>query len=601
MGYNRLMIKINRAVTWGIVVMTGLAGLAGGCVYFVERAKAATSTLSMAATIEPSMTVTVSDATKTLNIEPSSSGTFGSTSVTVGAYSNGSVGYTLTMTPGSTTLNGSDTNTIPTLAGNSTCTGGSDCTSSNFTVGRWGIAVGNAVYKPATTSATNLVTVANTDAGVASNSYTINLGANLDLTTPVDTYSTTITFAATATIRTYDVTFNYDSNITALAVRDDAGEIVDPTTTGTNTATYQLFYANSYTFEPTYAENYIEDSITLASGSGILNTDILAYTVGAGDGTVALTSKIGRTYMQNVDKATLASLMPNVGDEYIVYDNRDDKPYTVAHMADGNYWMTQNLDLCIGCTGVAALTSENTNLTVSGSGAYSSGYATSGGVITWTPASTAITSNYTISGTTVSPAFTTSSYTTPYSAEGGDTYVYTSGSTGDDTVFTSLSDCMTTGGHTEAECLHYHVGNYYTWSAAIASNDSSSISTQYTNADNSICPKGWSLPKGRASSDTAATREFGQLFYSAGVTSSLTATSYATDGFNKLRTNPLFFVRGGYVYGSSLYDRASDGYYWSSTVYGSGYAYVAYFYSSYIYSANDNSRYVGFPVRCLVR
>ena len=123
-----------------------------------------------------------------------------------------------------------------------------------------------------------------------------------------------------------------------------------------------------------------------------------------------------RIYMQNVPSATLATLMPNVGDEAVLYDNRDDKPYTVAHMADGKYWMTQNLDLCIGCAGVDELTSENTNL-VTTNGA---GYSRVDGVITWTPPSTAITSNYTVTDENkVSPAWASGSDNhTPYSAEG---------------------------------------------------------------------------------------------------------------------------------------------------------------------------------------
>lgn len=326
-------------------------------------------------------------------------------------------------------------------------------------------------------------------------------------------------------------------------------------------------------------------------------------------GDATLTAEgLDRIYMQNVPPATLATLMPNVGDEAVLYDNRDDKPYTVAHMADGKYWMTQNLDLCIGCAGVTALTSENTHLTTSGSGWYSSGYTSSNGVITWTPAATAITSSYTISDTTVSPSWPTAgynpdpyAYTTPYSAEGGDVYVYTSGSTSDDTVFTSLSNCMATGGHTKAECAHYHVGNYYSWTAAIASNDSSAYFPRYDNAANDICPAGWRLPKGNGMTHTASTREFGELFRAAGIAESLNATSYATNGFNNIRIAPLYFVRGGYLSGSSLSDRGSFGGYWSSSVGGTYYAYDAHFTSSSVNSGFEGNRNGGNGIRCVAQ
>ncbi|MBR3052341.1 hypothetical protein IKG60_01820, partial [Candidatus Saccharibacteria bacterium] len=87
--------------------------------------------------------------------------------------------------------------------------------------------------------------------------------------------------------------------------------------------------------------------------------------------------------MQSVDlwKSTMLD-----GETYRVTDARDNKQYYVAKLDDGNVWMTQNLDLCIGCTGTTPLTSENTDLNVSGSGAYTLGYSTDqNGVITWTP------------------------------------------------------------------------------------------------------------------------------------------------------------------------------------------------------------------------
>ena len=41
---------------------------------------------------------------------------------------------------------------------------------------------------------------------------------------------------------------------------------------------------------------------------------------------------------------------------------------------------------------------------------------------------------------------------------------------------------------------HYHLGNYYNWTAAIAMNDSSNYITEGTIVDQSICPAGWTLP-----------------------------------------------------------------------------------------------------------
>ena len=64
------------------------------------------------------------------------------------------------------------------------------------------------------------------------------------------------------------------------------------------------------------------------------------------------------------------------GSQTELIDLRDDKVYWATKLADGHCWMTQNLDLDIGGTGVTALTSENTDISTdpnvyTGSGIYS--------------------------------------------------------------------------------------------------------------------------------------------------------------------------------------------------------------------------------------
>ena len=286
-------------------------------------------------------------------------------------------------------------------------------------------------------------------------------------------------------------------------------------------------------------------------------------------------------------------------------DKRDGKAYWVTKLKDGNIWMTQNLDLCIGCEGVAVLTSENTDLsaTASGSGIYSSGYYLNDNVYTWVPDTKAITSSHIISGTTVPDWL--NSQTVPYSAEAGDTYYYTSNTTNNDTKYTSLKAC-TDANHTEAECKHYHAGNYYNWPAAIASNDSSGISSNYSQASNSICPKGWRLPI--ASNSNQSIFEFGDLLYTNyHITSARFGTnisdkiSYANDGFNKIRTAPLWFARSGGTYTDKLGSPGIGGYYWSSTVLSSDSAYSLRIYNDGVRLANDDNRYIGFSVRCIAR
>ena len=283
-------------------------------------------------------------------------------------------------------------------------------------------------------------------------------------------------------------------------------------------------------------------------------------------------------------------------------DIRDNKIYWVTKLKDGHCWMTQNLDLAIGSTNTP-LTSENTDISTiaSGSGIYNaaSGYTQNNGVYTWTPDAKAITSNHIISNTSV-PDWPNSN-TVPYSAEAGDAYYYTSGTTNPETK-TTLAQCIANG-HTEAECKHYYAGNYYNWTAAIATNDSSDISSNYTQADNSICPKGWRLPIAtNGSSNTVF--EFGDLLYTAYHITTARAgdqISYTTNGFNNLRKAPLWFVRSGNLYGSILRSPGVYGSYWSSTVNSSDSAYDLLFNSSNVWPSNSGNRYVGWSIRCIAR
>ena len=287
-------------------------------------------------------------------------------------------------------------------------------------------------------------------------------------------------------------------------------------------------------------------------------------------------------------------------------DERDGKKYWVTKLADGNIWMTQNLDLCIGCEGTAALTSENTDIstdsTISGAGIYGTngGYSESGGVWTWTPASASITSSIKVDYSTNKATGWNNQYSAPRSVEGGDTYFYTSGNNNNDKRYDSLDLCKVD--HSEADCLHYSTGNYYNWTAAVASNASGGISTDKTRADNSICPRGWRLPN--TDNVDNSYNEFGRLLYNYNVTNSIAGSGnvgYKTGGFNALRTTTLWFVRSGLLLNGSLVYPAVSGYYWSNTVGSSSNAYNLIFSSSSISPAGNDRRDGGWSIRCIAR
>ena len=321
----------------------------------------------------------------------------------------------------------------------------------------------------------------------------------------------------------------------------------------------------------------------------------------------------GNSYyaMQDMDPQ-ICSFVSNTGaiTATQLVDTRDNNLYWVAKLEDGKCWMTSNLDLDIGGLYTEPLNSNNTDISTdpnvyANNGIYSD-YSVSDGVYTWNPVSTAKTSSYYIDNTSVKPsAWPTNNYTVPYSAEGGDTYYYASNTTGNDTRYNSLQACKNAS-HTEDECKRYFAGNYYNWSAAIASNDSTNIgSTVGEIASNSICPKGWRLPN--ASQTDNVNNEFGRMLYGEGITAALSngddSVGYynGVTSFNKLRSNPYYFVRSGDIRGGTLIYPGAAGYCWSSTVSSSTYAYSLGFGSTGIYPANNGYRYYGRSVRCVAR
>ena len=214
--------------------------------------------------------------------------------------------------------------------------------------------------------------------------------------------------------------------------------------------------------------------------------------------------------MQNFSCSSLSSTQ-----QIQLQDSRYQKMYWVGKLPDGNCWMTQNLDLDLSTS--KTLTPADTNVPRN-----------------WTPSTSTTTS---ISG---------------YSSDTGKSY-----NPGDKYYEDTGSE-------------HYHVGNYYQWSAATAGYTRNSQSTQ------SICPKGWTLPSQNQL----------QALISSGL-----------DGTNFMQS-PYYLLRGGALGGSSLNSAGSVGYYWASTSGGSGRAYGLDVLSGDAH-VSLNYRYAGRSVRCV--
>ena len=318
--------------------------------------------------------------------------------------------------------------------------------------------------------------------------------------------------------------------------------------------------------------------------------------------------------MQDINDDVINSMVMN--QQYTLTDERDNKDYYIAKMKDGRVWMTQNLDLDLISDTTAenyvALTSENTNLTTFNNQNYTvaNGYSCSNASTTTNCTANGETIIWVPSGTTLAKSAASSwsnNNYTPYSYDYEDYYYYTDTS-GSDTAYDTESAC--TSAHNDGTCPHYHVGNYYNFTAAVASNSTSGITSSRTVMGNSICPAGWRLPNGRtslSSSDVGYNGEFNYTLVAQGVISGYVGTSnasYNTNGYLNLSNNPLYLVRSGYKNGTS--DPSSMGgaiYYQTSTILGSNSfsssIYGPYFSSSYVYPNTSNYRNYGYPIRCV--
>ena len=270
-----------------------------------------------------------------------------------------------------------------------------------------------------------------------------------------------------------------------------------------------------------------------------------------------------------------------------VTDSRDHKNYWISKLRDSHCWMTQNLDFDIDST--KTYTNADTDLGWNGTG-----YSTA----SWTPdRSTIPVTDISSSGTYTGWG---NSSTVSYSVDTGDWY-WT------DTWYPSTTNNYLNSGAGNkfsqtpytGNGTHGHVGNYYNWTAAIASNDSSSYNTStYSdisrNPQNSVCPAGWRLP---TVSSISNTDEFTRI-------NTLYGNTLGDD--RVLTADPVWFVRGGYAgYSSGIGNLNSSGYggyYWSSTVGGNNSAHDLYFSSSNVAPAgHDNQRNGGWSVRCVAR
>ena len=298
----------------------------------------------------------------------------------------------------------------------------------------------------------------------------------------------------------------------------------------------------------------------------------------------------------------IASMTPE--QQYTLKDSRDGKTYTIAKYQvgnSGNYdiWMTQNLDLDLEAgttytdedTDIGYNTTTNSYDTAAWSPIRSTYTATTGHIHEWCQG-----------GTWNSQYGYCELNDTPESYDPGNLYWnatesdYTDWdayySSCDYTTSTpscnqSLNPISTYVSSTGAS--QYHLGNYYNWAAALATNDSSAFNSSSL-VEQSICPAGWTMPRIGTGEDT-----FYSLWNQYGFSSS------SINGNNNLWTSPLYFAAGGFFNGY-LGGVGYNGNFWSPIPGGSGAARSAYFNVDGDVAPSDNGgRSYGNSVRCVVR
>ena len=254
--------------------------------------------------------------------------------------------------------------------------------------------------------------------------------------------------------------------------------------------------------------------------------------------------------MQDLDAAVCTK------DPIEAIDLRDNQTYWVAELDDGNCWMLQDLQL-------------GKNLAVTS------------GSITLTPANSNVSENWALTGKVVSPGQMPSNTITD-DVTGGDGIVE---KTGQEKAFYCTPDSTNL----------YH-SCYYNWYTATTGKGTKYVTgkdvTDGVDVNESICPKGWVLPKGGPSGD------FRNLitFYPTSAQALVDPMS-AKDNTNGA-SQPGFLIGGHYI--AIGEDHVGvNGYYWSRTAFSTGRAYYLYLDASTVSPSSYGNKFNGFPVRCI--
>ena len=345
-----------------------------------------------------------------------------------------------------------------------------------------------------------------------------------------------------------------------------------------------------YTFKG-YGRNKYSDSVEYSPGDTIVfaNKNLRLYAIwektlschpnATSIGNIDLDADIAddskAICMQDMNTTVAKSMTEE--QQYRLIDIRDNTTYYVSRLKDGNVWMTQNLDLGNNTTSY-----------------------------TLTPNDSDVKENYTLPTTPNNP-FNNAYVDQTNFRDPGDIFYITSGDTTADLQANAPENCNSIDNSLDqTTCYHYHVGNYYNWHTATAGTGTSNIINNFETAESSICPSGWRLPQGL--STTAVSSDYPALLFQQGILNGTTIPTstgnigYKTNGFNAIRTAPLFFVRSGYYSGTATGNAKIYAYYWTSSNWNSINTLGMQFYNNNILTNYTSySKALGRSIRCLAR
>ena len=281
---------------------------------------------------------------------------------------------------------------------------------------------------------------------------------------------------------------------------------------------------------------------------------------------------------------TLAS-KPN-GYVTALKDERDNQVYAIAKLADGNYWMIENLRL------------DNNSTTPNwGNDNLSQGF---GGVFHGlADAETANFSDSTVANSLYSTDGSNDTYNITYPTDDPGYLGYRMPRYNNVNTASRVNNPTTGGGNI------YSYGNYYTWAAAIASTEYYTAYSASDAAGTSICPKNWQLPLGVRSTGTLengssdANNRVGGFSYLDRKMGGTGASQSSTAGTTQSKIWRSF--PNNFLYSGNAGSRGSSGSYWSSSAYDGGIAYILYLGRTSPRPGTDfNNNFNGLTVRCVL-